>query len=209
MGTAAACCLSRGPGVGRGLSAAGLGGPVAVLASSSLLAVQAPTPTRTNPLHLPASPQFAALININLAVVNLLPLPALDGRCGCGLGCMRSMLDAALLRMAWVCRARCRRHGGSHPPRPPRARTPRGAGSGLALLALERARGRPLDRDVEDLWAAFGQAFVILVLIWLVTSDLESLGAAFMRQVAAQPPAPPGAALPLVAPLPPPPGRLP
>lgn len=46
-------------------------GPVAILAVGSEVA-------RTDITGLY---QFAALININLAVVNILPLPALDGTC--------------------------------------------------------------------------------------------------------------------------------
>lgn len=52
------------------------------------------------------------------------------------------------------------------------------------LLGLEAAQGRPLDRDVEDLITAFGNGFLVLLAIWLVTNDLESLGAALLRHSA-------------------------
>lgn len=66
-------------------------GPVAILAVGAEVA-------RSNAAGLY---QFAALVNINLAVVNILPLPALDGGCRCSTffwnGCFADALLAVYL----------------------------------------------------------------------------------------------------------------
>lgn len=58
------------------------------------------------------------------------------------------------------------------------------AGGELALVGIEGAQGRPLDRDVRDLIAAFGSGFIVLLAIWMVTNDLEALGAFMFNQAA-------------------------
>lgn len=93
-----------------------------------------------------------------------------------------------------------------HPrrPRAPRAGSPGGA---LALLGVEAARGRRLDPDVEDLIAAFGNGFLVLMSIWLVTRDLDALGTLLFRQAAPLLGAQPADLLPLAAAPLLPPGR--
>ena len=51
---------------------------------------------------------------------------------------------------------------------------------------MECAAGGPLDRDLEELIAAFGSGLLVLLAIWLVTHDLEALGAYWFRQQAVQ-----------------------
>jgi regulator of sigma E protease len=66
---------------------------------------------------------FAALLSINLAVMNLLPIPALDG---------------------------------GH----------------LALLAVEKVRGRPAGDRANAVLGRFGFAMVLLITLWGVTADV-------------------------------------
>ena len=66
------------------------------------------------------------------------------------------------------------------------------AGSALLLAGAEGATGRQLDRDVEELVTAFGQAFMVLLGIWIFTHDLEWLGKALVHTgMQPPPPAPP------------------
>jgi regulator of sigma E protease len=69
---------------------------------------------------------FAALLSINLAVINLLPIPALDG---------------------------------GH----------------LALLALEKARGRPAGERAHVALGRLGLATVAIIMMWAVTADVMRL----------------------------------
>lgn len=78
------------------------------------------------------------------------------------------------------------------------------SGGALVLLGVERAQGRRLDQDVQDLVAAFGNAFLVLLGIWLVCRDLDTLGSHLFHPPppALHPPAAP-ADLPPLAALPP------
>jgi regulator of sigma E protease len=69
---------------------------------------------------------FAALLSINLAVINLLPIPALDG---------------------------------GH----------------LALIALEKARGRPAGERANAALGRLGLAMVAIIMMWAVTADVMRL----------------------------------
>ena len=72
------------------------------------------------------------------------------------------------------------------PPPPPTACAV--AGGALVLAGIEGARGRRLDPDVELFVTAFGNAFLFLAAIWLVTRDLDSLSSFLFHP----PPAPLG-----------------
>lgn len=165
--------------------------------------------------------QFAALVNINLAIVNILPLPALDGERAlaaaqhstpsllwlCCLSCRRfcclSLLPLALrplpaaaagwlpcLRLSPLLPAVLPCCLGEHargPTLPHPAICPAlrlAAGGELALVGVEAAQGRSLDRDVRDLIAVFGNGFIVLLAIWMVTNDLEALGSFMFNQAA-------------------------
>ena len=52
---------------------------------------------------------------------------------------------------------------------------------------MELAAGGPLDRDVEDLITAFGNGLMVLLAIWLVLNDLQTLGAHMLQQQTAAP----------------------
>jgi regulator of sigma E protease len=69
---------------------------------------------------------FTALLSVNLAVMNLLPIPALDG---------------------------------GH----------------LALLAIEKVRGRPAGRRARAALGRVGFAAVMLIMVWAVTADILRL----------------------------------
>ena len=68
------------------------------------------------------------------------------------------------------------------------------------MVGIEAAPGRSLDRDVRDIIAAFGNGFIVLLAIWMLTNDLEALGA-FMFNQAAQLRGAPEEMLPLAAAL--------
>ena len=96
------------------------------------------------------------------------------------------------------------------PPCAPIAPPAPAAGGALVLAGVEAAQGRALDRDVRDLVAAFGNGFLVLLAIWMVTNDLEALGAWLFHQAAQLRGAPEelvplaAALLPLLPPPPPP-----
>lgn len=87
------------------------------------------------------------------------------------------------------------------PTRAPTRRPARlAAGGELALVGIEAAQGRSLDRDVRDIIAAFGNGFIVLLAIWMLTNDLEALGS-FLFNQAAQLRGAPEELLPLAAAL--------
>ena len=171
-------------------------GPVAILAVGAEAA-------RTNGAE--GLLQFTALVNINLACVNILPLPALDGACVCVSAAPRCARFAApslphSITMG-ASTVGCGPGGGGSVgwlvgwsvglPAPPCRARPPATGFGLMLLGVERARGGArIDPDVEDFISSLGTALLILLSIWAVSRDLDALSMYLFRTPAPPPVAP-------------------
>lgn len=125
-------------------------GPVAILAAGAEVAR-----TSSSGLY-----QFAALVNINLAVVNILPLPALDGALG---GRWRQALHTcgkAFLPVHCVA---------IFAPPPP-------SGGYLVFIALEALRGgKKVDEAVEKGIMAGGFLLLMTAGVSLIIKDTLSL----------------------------------